>query len=380
MGVSATWRKDCQRWQITASRYGLKRTRLAGPGLGKRDAIVKVGDELLRILDEAHAVDPSTALPPTLWSFCAEVYSQKHGVSERTWKQRKYKVAAIMQDLGHLRLPDVNTDVVTEWLKRVKEAGAPLQAGGRGEPQGTEACNDFLTALRAIYRVAIDLDYIEHRPFKNKNGRIEYDTDRPIWSPEMKKRVLAAAKAQDRGIYNLARFLMLTGVRPVEALRLRWSDVVEIPSPTLSITGKGHRKRRLPMRNALGAFFKGLVRSGEAVFPVERGPSAGKRYKYWPQLRWERVCKAAGVPSVRYDLRHTFITEMVSAGTPIAKVAKWCGNSVRVIEARYAHLVPEHLLEISALAGRGLDEVGGPTAAGDSDGPMDQRADVVDLG
>ena len=60
-----------------------------------------------------------------------------------------------------------------------------------------------------------------------------------------------------------------------------------------------------------------------------------------------------GQPSVAYDLRHTFITEMVVKGVELPKIAKWCGNSVRVIEERYSHLMPEHLKEMADLVGSG---------------------------
>ena len=34
-------------------------------------------------------------------------------------------------------------------------------------------------------------------------------------------------------------------------------------------------------------------------------------------------------------------------------IARWCGNSVRVIEERYSHIASGHLQEVADLAGRG---------------------------
>ena len=145
MGVSASLRKDCGRWQVTARRYGKKKSKLALAGMGKREAIRVVGDKLLRLLDAEEDTRSERARPPKLWNFCAEVYSKNHGVSKRTWDQRKYKVAAIMEDLGHYRLHEVKTQVVRDWLRRLETEGAPLKKGGRGEPQGKAAKNDFQT-------------------------------------------------------------------------------------------------------------------------------------------------------------------------------------------------------------------------------------------
>ena len=140
---------------------------------------------------------------------------------------------------------------------------------------------------------------------------------------------------------------MLTGCRPVEALRLRWEHVQDVPAPTVTITGKGFRYRKLPLDGALADFFRGLPRDGTAVFPVGEGKTKGQPYKFWPQRRWEKVCALAEVPSVAYDLRHTFITEMVVKGVALPMIAKWCGNSVRVIEERYSHLSPDFLKAVA---------------------------------
>lgn len=295
---------------------------------------------------------PEPAQSPTLWDFCRDVYSKQHGVSDRTWRQRRYKVAGIMNDLGAYRIDAVTTSIVTAWLHRLRTQGAPRKDGSRGKPLGDEAVNDYVVTLRAIYRVARHNDAIDTVPFANASARIVLDTDRVSWTRSMRTRLLETAETEDPGMWRLARFLMLTGCRPIEALRLRCRHIEEIPRRRLTITGKGFRRRHLPLDGELAAFIDSIEHSGDAIFGVERGARTGEAFKYWPQRRWERVCAKADVPSVAYDLRHTFITEMVAAGAPLAKVARWCGNSVRVIEERYSHLAPDHLTDILALCGR----------------------------
>lgn len=367
MGVSATWRKDCGRWMVTVRRHGLRRTRLAPAGMGKREAIATIGDDLIAEIEAARTPVPDPERPPTLWDFCIGVYADKHGVSERTWRQRQYKVAGIMEDLGHLHLDEITTPVVNEWLELLQTDGAPLKKGGRGRPLelGSAALNDYLVTLKAIFRVAVENHYIDQVPFRNKLAPIDLATDREAWSPAMKQRLLRVASEHDPGMHRLAEFLILTGCRPVEALRLRWEHVQEVPSPTITITGKGLRFRKLPLIGELAEFFRRLPKQGEAVFPVENGETAGERYKFWPQKRWERICELAKVPSVAYDLRHTFITEMVVKGVPLPMIAKWAGNSVRVIEERYSHLSPEYLAEVAShVAPQGAGTLLGGTSGG----------------
>jgi integrase len=177
------------------------------------------------------------------------------------------------------------------------------------------------------------------------------DIDREAWSQDMKERLLKTASEEDYLIFRLATFLTLTGCRPIEALRLRWAHVQDVPTPLVDIHGKGLKRRKLPLTGELGAFIASLPREGDYVFGCDKGRKKGNRLRYFPQSRWEVVYKAVEVPTAPYDLRHTFITEMVSGGVPIYQVAKWCGNSQRVIEERYSHLAPNHLSDVADRVG-----------------------------
>ena len=55
---------------------------------------------------------------------------------------------------------------------------------------------------------------------------------------------------------------------------------------------------------------------------------------------WNRATKAAGLSDVRFhDLRHTWATQQVAKGVPLAIVAKLGGwSSIRMLEDRYSHL------------------------------------------
>ena len=357
MSIKAYWRKDLSRYEVTVCRGGDRRRKLAPVGMKKREALQEIGEALLEEMQEKEREMEESAPLLTLWGFCEKVYRERHGVSDRTWEQRRYKVSGIMEDLGHHLLLEVTTPVVTEWLKRLEREGAPRTKGGRGKPlkAGGAAHNDYLVTLKAIFRVALDLGYIDKVPFRHRLVPIDLTTDREPWNSVMKTRLLAKSAELDPGMRRLAEFLMLTGCRPVEALRLLWSHVQQVPAPVITFIGKGYKHRKLPLRGALAEFFRAFPRKGFAVFSVSKGPRVGKGLRTWPQLRWERVCAEAKVPSVAYDLRHTFITEMVVKGLPLPKIAKWCGNSVRVIEERYSHLMPEHLKDVADLVGGSLE-------------------------
>jgi integrase len=66
----------------------------------------------------------------------------------------------------------------------------------------------------------------------------------------------------------------------------------------------------------------------------------GKRYRCNFQRSFQFVCKKAGLPWVTpHILRHSWITNLLKARVPIAKVSQWAGHrSIMVTADVYGHL------------------------------------------
>jgi integrase len=337
MSINARKRRD-GRVEVTVWDGGERLRRLAPKDMGTREARRIVGEALLEEVRRARTL---SGPPQTLWRFCSEVYKNQHGLDPDTYKhERKYKVARIMQDLGQYRIEEVTTAIVKAWLRDLERGG-----GRGGKPLGPATLADYQTALRAIYRVALEHDEIREVPFHLRAPTIVLEADVEPWTLEMKERLVKTADTDDPEMAPLARFLIFVGCRRVEAMRLRCVDVRDIPRPQFRLYGK-RRARWLPLDDqngkltALGLLMASLPRDGEYVFLARR------HKRTWPQKRWERLCKAAGVPSKTQDLRDTFITERLVANVPPIKVAHWCGNSVRVIEQRCVRWLPKHLTAV----------------------------------
>ncbi len=59
--------------------------------------------------------------------------------------------------------------------------------------------------------------------------------------------------------------------------------------------------------------------------------------------RFARALRAAGLDRKglsMYSTRHTFSADLITAGVPLRKVAALLGNSTRVCEMHYGHLIP----------------------------------------
>ena len=71
------------------------------------------------------------------------------------------------------------------------------------------------------------------------------------------------------------------------------------------------------------------------------------------QKSWRRIRSKAGLDDLRiHDLRHTFASQAVMSGTPLALVSKLLGHSKITTTMRYAHLADAELANASEDIGK----------------------------
>ena len=136
------------------------------------------------------------------------------------------------------------------------------------------------------------------------------------------------------------RLLMLTGFRRSEILGLTWPMVdwqhscFHFPD-----TKTGQRS---------------AIVSGEVIALLREIHDATGNHRTGPVIRghqgthitqigatWGRLRVAAGIPDVRlHDLRHSFASDALMAGVPLAVVGEMLGHKQAATTQRYAHLAP----------------------------------------
>jgi integrase len=177
------------------------------------------------------------------------------------------------------------------------------------------------------------------------------------------------AKATGDHLYSLWCLLLTSGLRPGEALALRWSDItkdalhvrrtlvgdgrgnfsiaeaqakrkdsirsVTLPAVTLEVLD-AHRKKQAVQILAMGETYE---RNG-LIFATDTGTVLDPCNV---SKRWKRMLKLAGLPAVRlYDTRHSHATALLTKGVNLAWVSDRLGHSdVKLTKDVYAHVMPE---------------------------------------
>jgi integrase len=147
---------------------------------------------------------------------------------------------------------------------------------------------------------------------------------------------------------TLVSVLAYSGLRPSEALALRWEDVGE--ATLLVVDGKtGGRTVRLvaalaadlrEWRMAAGRPARRLY-----VFPREDGErwTVDDRGN-WRGRTWRSACRRAGLDPVPrpYDLRHSFASLLLAEGRTVHYVAEQLGHGAELTLRTYGHVIDEY--------------------------------------
>jgi len=153
------------------------------------------------------------------------------------------------------------------------------------------------------------------------------------------------------------KFLFWTGCRPCEAIGLRWGNV----SPDCSrvhfcesiVEVSGRLERRYEDKTAVKRWFscpprlKELLQKirpenfgpDDLVFPSPTGKAMVE--SNFSDRAWSKILEKVGLASkdgikmTPYNCRDTFITLQATQGNSSTTIARWVGNSSKVIEERY---------------------------------------------
>lgn len=261
--------------------------------------------------------------------------------------------------LGAYRLDRVNDSQVAAGLLELEQSGLAART-----------INLHAISLRNLYGHARELRLVENSPADVIRWRKPTHKERALISTADFERIaasttearyhgrrLAAVGEVGHSLRNAAqfgdylRFLLYTGAREKEALRVRWADVnfdqarVTIGADGLS---KNHEPRTVDFSPALELHLRQMFerRAPDSVwlFPSpKRGDRDVHAVSFRETLKMARM--AAGLPHVGFhDTRHAFISTAVMAGIDFMTIARWVGHKDGgvLIGKVYGHVANDH--------------------------------------
>ena len=161
-------------------------------------------------------------------------------------------------------------------------------------------------------------------------------------------RIFEVLAPQPRDV-RLFALMVHGGLRPAEAIALRWDDVkdhtivVGVSAQDGKITStKTDRTRTVPifddLRPHLAERGEGYVCPRVTAYGVPE-PELLAVWNNWATRVWRvKVLGELGIAAVPYDCRHTCVSRLIAQGHDPVQIAAWMGHSPRVMWDRYAHV------------------------------------------
>ncbi len=207
------------------------------------------------------------------------------------------------------------------------------------QPWGKNQQATFAKSLRSCWNWAVAAQKVSTNPFATLS-RPFVATRQQIVSAEVLDRMSASA---DDAFKNVLVALRNTGCRPSEIARLTAAEVdMAACCWVLPIhkTDKDGQPRIVWLNETMVKTTKRLMKENPSG-PLFRNARGTQWTKNAIVLRFSRLRAKLGLPkgTIAYALRHTFVTEALVNGVPMAMVAELVGHkNDRLIRSTYGHL------------------------------------------
>lgn len=250
----------------------------------------------------------------------------------------------VLPRLGDLQLRQLTPGVVDEFQSE-------LRAAGVGEP----TIRKTLALLQAVCREAVTWGRLTSNPVKpvRKRAVVRRRAVRPLLPAAVERLRRELPTDRDAALVSM---LAYAGLRPGEALGLRWGDIGERTilveravsyGEVKSTKTRATRSVRIlaPLKHDLAELRMKNGRPGddELVFPAHDGrPWDRDDWKNWRSRVFDPAVDRADLGHVRpYDLRHSFVSLLIAEGRSIVDVARQAGHSATMALDTYGHVFDE---------------------------------------
>lgn len=221
-----------------------------------------------------------------------------------------------------------------EWDRRCKARAKPVTRATK---------NKFLATMRIMLKLAADKwEWIDRAP---KLEDLKLANKRVRWITKAEAQRLIAVIRSD-WMRDITILGFATGLRRANLLDLQWSQI-DLANRRAWIhpdQAKARKPIGVPLNDdAVEAIRRWIGKHQTHVFLRNGHPIP---VDGWNSAQWGRQCARAGIENFRFhDVRHTWASWHVQAGTPLNRLMELGGWAKYEHVLRYAHLAPDHLAE-----------------------------------
>jgi len=312
-----------------------------------RQMALELKGQLCRGIDPT-AEKKAEKVMPTVSEFAVREYLPWAKLNKRSWMDDESRLRREIGELiGQKKLQEVTTRDVMLVHSCVYQKNSAATA------------NRYLALLSKLFSLASQWGHIEKNPARGVQKYREAGPRHRWLSGEELKRFLVALEAEsDRSTSVAIQLLLLTGVRKMELLSLRWSDV-DLQNMSFRLIRTKSGKSRVVVLNSMAYGLMLQLHSKKAdgcpwVFPARTGDG------HLIDLRkpLQRAMDRAKLQDLRpHDLRRSYASLLANAGVDIYQIKDLLGHSsVAVTQQSYAHLQQSTLRTASEVVARTLEE------------------------
>ncbi|MEW8221949.1 MAG: site-specific integrase [Candidatus Thiodiazotropha taylori] len=236
------------------------------------------------------------------------------------------KLSWLARYLCGVKLCDINREIIGK-IGNVKATEA-----------STSTANRYLSLVRSILRKAAnEWDWLDQAPVI----RLYPENSRRIrWLTQKQAQQLLYELPSHQA--KITKFALATGLRKANILGLLWEQI-DLERHVAWIHPDQAKARRA-IAVPLNGWAMSVLRSQTGIHPSHVFTYLGKPIQQVNTKSWKSALMRAGISDFRWhDLRHTWASWHVQAGTPLNVLQELGGwESIEMVR-RYAHLAPEHL-------------------------------------
>lgn len=202
--------------------------------------------------------------------------------------------------------------------------------------------NRYRASILRAFSLAQKIGWIDSVPYI---PRMNEPKIRVRWITKEKANILISNLNLD-WMKNVCSFALMTGARMSEILSLTWANINLTKSIAIvtNDNAKSGRARPLPLNRDAIILINSLPRGSDYVFTR----STSKRVFDIDRRDFKRACDLSGIENFHFhDLRHTWASWHVQAGTPLFTLKEMGGWETLEMVKKYAHLNADHLSKFS---------------------------------